>query len=378
MEQKNNYQICNRCVMDTSDPGILFDEKGNCNHCNQFLSVRINKIHEKKINSLENYFEKIKSRRQNKSDYDAVCGISGGADSSYALHLACKHGLKIVGVHVDNGWNSSTSVKNIFKLVNALKIDYKSYVLPWKKYQNVQKAFLKASVPEADTPTDLAIYKGQLIIANRLNLKHIICGGNMSSEGILPIHWHYNARDQMYTKSILRNFNVNFNDYASMNISFFEEFFFRIIKKIKIYSPLNYINYVKLEAEKELTNLYGWENFKSKHGESRFTRFLQTYYLYNKHGFDYRRAMLSCEICLKRTTRDDSIKILRKKPYSENEIEKEIYYIAKKLNISFSELKSIILMPAKWYTDFKNQEKILGAIYNIYRFIKNEVKASNF
>ena len=200
----------------------------------------------------------------------------------------------------------------------------------------------------------------------------------MSSEGILPIHWHYNARDQMYTKSILRNFNVNFNDYASMNISFFEEFFFRIIKKIKIYSPLNYINYVKLEAEKELTNLYGWENFKSKHGESRFTRFLQTYYLYNKHGFDYRRAMLSCEICLKRTTRDDSIKILRKKPYSENEIEKEIYYIAKKLNISFNELKSIILMPAKWYTDFKNQEKILGAIYNINRFIKNEVKATNF
>ena len=30
-----NYRICNRCVMDTTDPEIYFDELGNCNHCNQ-------------------------------------------------------------------------------------------------------------------------------------------------------------------------------------------------------------------------------------------------------------------------------------------------------------------------------------------------------
>ena len=60
MKLKNNYQICNRCVMDTSDPGILFDEKGNCNHCSNFLSVRLNKIrYKKETNALENFFEKI-------------------------------------------------------------------------------------------------------------------------------------------------------------------------------------------------------------------------------------------------------------------------------------------------------------------------------
>ena len=41
-------------------------------------------------------------------------------------------------------------------------------------------------------------------------------------------------------------------------------------------------------------------------------------------------------------------------------------------------VKSFILMPAKWYTDFKNQEKILGKIYDVYRFIKNDEKTSNF
>ena len=27
------YQICAKCVMDTSDPDIKFDQKGICNHC---------------------------------------------------------------------------------------------------------------------------------------------------------------------------------------------------------------------------------------------------------------------------------------------------------------------------------------------------------
>lgn len=36
-----NYQICKRCVMDTSDPEIVFDEHGVCNNCQQALN-RIN------------------------------------------------------------------------------------------------------------------------------------------------------------------------------------------------------------------------------------------------------------------------------------------------------------------------------------------------
>ena len=31
-----NYQCCCRCVMDTTDPQIVFDAEGICNHCHQF------------------------------------------------------------------------------------------------------------------------------------------------------------------------------------------------------------------------------------------------------------------------------------------------------------------------------------------------------
>ena len=38
MEDKK-YQICTCCVMDITDPEIIFDEKGLCNHCRYFHEV---------------------------------------------------------------------------------------------------------------------------------------------------------------------------------------------------------------------------------------------------------------------------------------------------------------------------------------------------
>ena len=35
----NEYQLCTRCVMDTTDPKIIFDEEGICNHCRQFETI---------------------------------------------------------------------------------------------------------------------------------------------------------------------------------------------------------------------------------------------------------------------------------------------------------------------------------------------------
>ena len=35
-------QTCQRCIMDTTDDAILFDEKGNCNHCENFIQVLSN------------------------------------------------------------------------------------------------------------------------------------------------------------------------------------------------------------------------------------------------------------------------------------------------------------------------------------------------
>lgn len=39
MNNKNAFTICSRCVMDSTVPDIIFDEKGICNYCKQFDAI---------------------------------------------------------------------------------------------------------------------------------------------------------------------------------------------------------------------------------------------------------------------------------------------------------------------------------------------------
>ena len=53
------YQICNSCVMDTTDENIVFDENGVCERCNEFKQRILpewnyGKGHEKELEVLIN------------------------------------------------------------------------------------------------------------------------------------------------------------------------------------------------------------------------------------------------------------------------------------------------------------------------------------
>ena len=374
------YQCCSRCVMDSSDPEIRFDKSGVCNHCNEFILRRSSRANSKPdLDGLDRMFDAIKARNTDKgTKYDAIVGISGGCDSSYAIHLAHTYGLKVLAVHVDNGWNSGLANINIKKILDITRIDYVCKVLPWKNFIELQKAFLKASVPEADAPFDVAIWRWLLEFAGKHNVKDIIGGGNMSGEGILPVSWHYNDRDLTYAKSILKVSNMTLSDYQGLSCGFIRETYFRMVKKIRVHSPLNLVGYDKEKAKLELSRLYDWTDHPMKHGESRYTKFLQSYYMYVKHGIDYRRTWLSCNICLGTWSRAEALKELEKLPYDVIQVEKEIEYIAKKLKISVTELKKIISLPPKWYFDYPNQLYTLGLLYDFYRLIYRKEKLTNF
>ena len=86
------YQICTRCILDTTAPYIEFDENGVCNYwkregevAKRYLSTT-DKEKKQKLNRIIN---EIKKRGKNKK-YDCILGISGGVDSSYLAYLgAC-------------------------------------------------------------------------------------------------------------------------------------------------------------------------------------------------------------------------------------------------------------------------------------------------
>lgn len=373
-----SYQQCTRCVMDTTDPQITFNNKGECNLCTEFLNKRIHHNYQgaKSDQQLEGIVSEMKKTGKNKK-YDCIIGLSGGIDSSYVAYLAKEKGLRVLAVHMDNGWNSEEAVQNIRNIATKLNIDYESYVLDWEEFRDVQLAFLKASVPEAETPTDIAIPAAMHKIAAKYGVKYIISGGNMATEGILPKSWHYNAKDLRYFNHIIKKFSTK-KVKKFPTFGFLKEFYYKMFKGIKIIYVLNYVPYEKDKAVDFLKEKLDWKYYGGKHYESKYTGFIQSYYLFKKFNIDYRKATLSTQICTGEISREEALKNLEKLPYNEEVVEKEKKYIAKKLQISLDEFNKIIELDAKWYWDYPNDEKRLSFVYDTYRKIFKKEKLANF
>ena len=125
--------MCTRCVMDTSADDITFDAHGVCNYCTEFVG-RLHGSRNRELaefGSLERFVTHVKRRARGR-EYDCIVGVSGGVDSSYALLLAVRQGLRPLAVHLDNGWNSELASHNIANLVSRLGVDLHTHVIDWE------------------------------------------------------------------------------------------------------------------------------------------------------------------------------------------------------------------------------------------------------
>ena len=150
MELDLNNNSCNICLMDDSALGFERLESGGCNFCHSAVITP-----EVSIN--QNDFEKlINSLLEQKGEYKAVVGISGGVDSAYVAHVLDQYGIKALLVHMDNGWNSHLATFNIKQIVNQTRHDFVSYVLFWPELREMQKRFFSADVVDVELLYDHA------------------------------------------------------------------------------------------------------------------------------------------------------------------------------------------------------------------------------
>ncbi len=353
-------KICKRCVMDTTDPGITFDENGICNHCKSFeekLKVRV-LSKEKGEKYLADIVKKIKnSGRHNK--YDCIIGVSGGLDSTYVAYTVKKLGLRPLAVHFDNGWDSELAVSNIEKILRKLNIDLFTYVIDWEVFRNLQLSFLKASTPDGEIPTDHAIITILYEIADRNGIKYIITGANFRTEGIMPVTWAYGHLDWKYIKK-LHDLSGTLQLKGFPHLGLLKLFYFTFIKGIKLITILSYIDFDKKNAMQILEKELAWKYYGGKHYESIYTRFYQSYLLPKKFNIDKRKAHFSCLICSTgEITREMALEELREEPYFEEQIQEDKEYVSKKLGITEQEFENIMLLPPKTFKDYPSNYHLI-------------------
>ena len=364
-------RICSNCVMDVTDSKIVFDKNGICDHCNDFynnIKPLWNTDHKGK-EKISSIIDKVKSSGKDK-EFDCIIGMSGGADSSYLLHILVKdYGLRPLVFHVDGGWNSDIAVNNINSMIDKLNLDLYTEVINWEEMRAFQLAYIRSGLPNIDTPQDHAFVSSLYKFANKHRIGFIMNGGNISTEVVRnPKEWIYYCTDMRQINVVKKKFcDIPLNTYPFSGV-LSHKFYLRYIKGIQVVKPLNYIPFNKKKAMQFLEKEYGWQPYPQKHFESRFTKFYEGYWLPKKFGYDTRKVQYSSLILTKQMSRQEALEKLASPAISENDAKHEFEYVANKLGITIDELQKYFDQPNKTHKDYPNQELLFDFGARVLKF----------
>lgn len=134
--------------------------------------------------------------------------------------------------------------------------------------------------------------------------------------------------------------------------------------------PLNFIPYDKSRALQTLKEEVGYKEYGRKHGESRFTKFFQNYYLPTKFNIDKRLAHLSSQILSGEINREEALKELEKPLYDDLELREDKAYISKKLGIPIDELEKLVMAEGHHYSEFNNWDSRYVLMQKVKSFVQ--------
>lgn len=358
-------RTCSKGIWNESIPGIVFDQNGESN----FYKLQIKMMRdfprgEKGHKDWEGLVAKMKKHGKNRK-YDCIIGVSGGVDSSNLLCLAKDYGLRPLAVNLDNGFNSEIAVQNIFKITKALNIDLETYVIDYEEVKSLLKAYMRAGLPWADYPTDMAIRAVMYKYAMKENVRYIIRGNDFRSEGKQPKEWTYSDSKQL--KHIQRKFGEKIKLKTFPQLPLLKIVYAGLIRRVMDIRPYYYLDYTKQDAKKMLINKYDWRDYGGHHHENLFTKYCMSYWLPKKFGIDKRIINLSAQIISGAITRDDALNQIELALIPVEDEAKLRDYVIKKLDLEVEEYDRIWNGTNHTFLDYPSDYKV---VYNMARLFK--------
>ncbi|MFA4824244.1 MAG: N-acetyl sugar amidotransferase [Methanoregula sp.] len=353
-------KICSKCIQDSGFPGITFDSNGICSLCHKYEKVdKKYALTEANNVNFSRLIEKIKSRGKN-NEYDSIIGVSGGRDSSYCLYLMRKWGLNPLAVHYDNNMNSKIAAENIKNSCRKLDIDLFTFVVDWEEFKDLQKSFLKASVPSVDIPSDHAFVTVLYEYAYKNNIKYIFNGSSFRTEGPIPPEWSLH-NDTKFILDIQKKWGtIPLKKYPIRKVSDLIKY---RISGMTVVLPLYHMHYAHAEIMPVLEKELGWQYYGGHHFESIFTRWAFAYYLPKKFGIDTRIPDYSALIRSGQMSREEAVQKMKESIYSSDQEKEDRRYIMNKLELNEDELDAIINSPLRKNFDYAHHLNYIRMLY---------------
>jgi N-acetyl sugar amidotransferase len=358
--------------MDTTACDIVFDKEGVCNYCTEFLE-KLKIAHAKVVDHQahrDKFIAKVKDNGKGK-EYDCIVGVSGGVDSSYALYLAVKSGLRPLAVHLDNGWNSELASHNIASMVSNLGVDLYTHVIDWEENKDLQLSFFKANVVDIELLMDNAMIALNYQQAAKYGLRYLLSGCNSATEGMrIPPHWNNFKYDAYNIKQIHKRFGtVPIKTHPIISSADF--IWYTLIRRIKWVPFLDYFSYNKFEALTMLQKEFGYKPYPFKHYESVFTRFYQGYILPRKFGYDILRVYLATLVISGQISRDEAMQKLREPAYPDpRQEEQDRIFVMKKLGFTPDSFNEYIRAPAISHETYGSEKWVSDLLLSINKKLK--------
>lgn len=361
IQTSSDYRICLRCIMDTTVPGIRFDENGECNFC--ALHDKMDRMFPLTAEGQIRFqliIEGIRKKARGKK-YDCVTGLSGGRDSVYTLYfLTQKLGLRPLAVHFNNGFGNPVAGENMVKACKKLGVELRTVTSDWREARDLKIAQFKASIPDLTLETDIGIAAALYGTADREGLQTVIIGQSFRTEGICPLSWNY--LDGKYLKSVHGLFGQTRlrpwkPEDPGFTLGLSQMLYYAVWKRISVVPVLYYVPYVRKEAESVIQKEFGWVNPGAHYFDDLFQSLI-SYVLRVKFKIDRRLFNYSALIRSAQMGRGEALEKVQKVYAIEDpEI---IELCIKRLGFTRKKLEEWLSLPCKTFRDYDSNYALIS------------------
>jgi hypothetical protein len=227
-----------------------------------------------------------------------------------------------------------------------LNIDLKVVRADWEEFRDLQISFLRASVSDAEAPTDYVMISVLFQEADRAGVQYILNGHSFRTEGLAPLSWTY--LDGRYIRKVHERFGKG--QITSFPVATLTQMlYYCLFKRIQFINVPQYFDYRHHEIQPILEKELDWKFYGGHHHESIYTEFFQSYFLPTKFHIDKRLVEYSALIRSGQMTREEGLEKV-KKPYHYNS---EIVALTlEKLGLTKDKFQEILDLEPRSFKDF--------------------------